>query len=60
MSTKTSSGVPKVIILATLAVLATSAVVQHVRVGRCDGHHEMIDLDSRNGGLSNLAHHRRD
>jgi hypothetical protein len=30
------------------------------RFGRCDGHHEMIDLDSRNGGLSNLAHHPRD
>jgi hypothetical protein len=41
MSTKTSSGVPRVIILATLVVvLATSVeVVPHVGVGRCDGHH---------------------
>ena len=45
MSTKTSSGVPRVIILATLVVLATSvAVVPHVGVGRCDGHHKMVDL----------------
>jgi hypothetical protein len=28
--------------------------------GRCDGHHEMIDLGARNGGLSNLAHDPRD
>jgi hypothetical protein len=41
MSTKTSSGVPRVIILATIVVvLATSVgVVLHVGVGRCDGHH---------------------
>jgi hypothetical protein len=45
MSTKTSSGVPRVIILATLVVLATSvAVVPHVGVRRCDGHHKMVDL----------------
>jgi hypothetical protein len=47
MSTKTSSGVPRVVvILATLAlVLVTStAVVPHVGVGRCDGHHKMVGL----------------
>src|SRR5215467_2713913 len=47
MSTKTSSGVPRVvIILATLViVLAISAeVVPHVGVDRCDGHHKMVGL----------------
>jgi hypothetical protein len=46
MSTKTSSGVPRVIILTTLVVvLATSVeVVPHFGVGRCDGHHKMVGL----------------
>ena len=46
MSTKTSSGVPRVIILTTLVVvLAISvAVVPHVGVGRCDGHHKTVGL----------------
>jgi len=42
MSTKTSSGVPRVVIIfATLVVvLATSVeVVPHVGIGRCDDHH---------------------
>jgi hypothetical protein len=45
MSTKTSPGAPRVIILATLVVvLATSVeVVPYVGVGRCDGHHKWSD-----------------
>jgi hypothetical protein len=46
MSSKTSSGVPRGIILATLVlVFVTSvAVVPHVGVGRYDGHHKMVGL----------------